>query len=88
MNLEGQKRSPSAAERMRRYRKQRRDGMRYIRIPLHESDIAALTSAGLLSEDQRQDAEALQAAVLGLVYGVADGHIVIKWPARSSRGKP
>jgi hypothetical protein len=62
--------------------------MRYIRSPLHESDIAALTSAKLLSEDQRHDANALQSAVLTLVYGVADGLVAIKWPARSSREAP
>jgi hypothetical protein len=58
----------AAAERMRLYRKRRRDGMRYVRIPLHVTDIDALIRMRLLKEEQRHDAEALQTAVLGLVY--------------------
>jgi hypothetical protein len=58
----------TAAERMRLYRKRRRDGMRYVRVPLHVTDIDALIRMRLLKEEQRQDAEALQAAVLSLVY--------------------
>ena len=62
-------RSPSpAAQRMRRYRKQRRQGLRSVRILLAETDIDALIRMRLLKEDQRQDVEALQTAVLGLVY--------------------
>ena len=53
---------------MRRYRKQRRQGLRYVRIALHVTDIDALIRMRLLKEDQRQDVEALQTAVLGLVY--------------------
>jgi len=66
-------RSPSpAARRMRRYRKQRKQGLRYIPIPLHETDIDALIRMRLLKEDQRQDVEALQTAVLGLLYRAED----------------
>ena len=64
--------SSPAAERMRRYRKLRRQGMQYVRIPLHVTDIDALIRMRLLKEDQRQDPEALQAAVLGLVYRASD----------------
>ena len=53
---------------MRRYRKQRRRGLRSVRILLDETDIDALIRMRLLKEDQRQDVEALQTAVLGLVY--------------------
>jgi hypothetical protein len=53
---------------MRRYRKQRRQGLRYIPIPLHVSEIDALIRMRLLKEEQRQDLEALRAAVLTLVY--------------------
>jgi hypothetical protein len=53
---------------MRLYRKRRRQGLHYVRIPLHVTDVDALIRMRLLKEDQRQDAEALQAAVLGLVY--------------------
>ena len=58
---------------MRLYRKQRRLGLRYVRIALHVTDIDALIRMRLLKEDQRQDVEALQTAVLGLVYRVQEG---------------
>jgi hypothetical protein len=48
---------------MRRYRKQRRRGLKSVRILLDETDIDALIRMRLLKEDQRQDAEALQTAV-------------------------
>ena len=42
--------------------------MRYVRIPLHVTEIDALIRIGRLKEDSRTDAEVLQAAVLSLVY--------------------
>jgi len=57
-----------AAQRMRRYRKRRRQRMQYIPIPLHVSEIDALIRMRLLKDEQRQDVEALQTAVLTLVY--------------------
>ncbi len=60
--------SSPAAQRMRRYRKQRGQGLRSVRILLDKVDIDALIRMRLLKEDQRQDVEALQTAVLGLVY--------------------
>ena len=56
------------AERMRLYRKRQRQGLQYVRILLHVTDIDGLIRMGLLKGDQRTDAVALQAAVLGLVY--------------------
>jgi len=53
---------------MRRYRKHRRQGLRPVRILVDENDIDALIRMRLLKEDQRQDPEALQTAVLGLLY--------------------
>jgi hypothetical protein len=53
---------------MRRYRKQRRQGLRSVRILLDETDIDALIRMRLLTEDQRQDEEALRTAVMTLVY--------------------
>jgi hypothetical protein len=53
---------------MRRYRKQRRQGLRSVRILLDETDIDALIRMRLLKEERRQDVEALQTAVLGLLY--------------------
>jgi hypothetical protein len=57
---------------MRRYRKQRRQGLRSVRILLAEPDIDALIRMRLLKKDQRQDVEALQTAVLGLLYRAED----------------
>jgi hypothetical protein len=54
--------SSPAAQRMRHYRKQRRQGLRSIRILLDETDIDALIRMRLLKEDQRQNVEALQTA--------------------------
>jgi len=64
--------SSPAAQRMRHYRKQRRQGLRSVRILLDETDIDALIRMRLLKKDQRQDVEALQTAVLGLVYRVQE----------------
>jgi hypothetical protein len=63
--------SSPAAQRMRRYRKQRRQGLRPVRILLDEMDIDALIRMGLLKEHQH-DVEALQTAVLGLLYRAED----------------
>ena len=59
---------PTAAERMRLHRKRQRQGLHYVHILLHVTNIDALIHLGLLKDDQRTDADALQAAVLGLVY--------------------
>ena len=60
--------SSPAAQRMRRYRKHRREGLRSVRVPLYETDCDVLIRIGLLKEDQRQDRKALQKALLGLLY--------------------
>ena len=52
----------------RRYRKQRKQGLRSVRILLGETDIDALICMKLLNEDQRQDLNALQKALLELLY--------------------
>ena len=64
--------SSPAAQRMRLYRERRRQRLRYIPIPLHETDIDALIRMRFLKEAQRQDVEALQTAVLGLLYRAED----------------
>ena len=63
-----QARLSPAAERMRAYRKRRREAMRYVRIPLHVTKIDVLIRIGRLKEASRTDAEVLQAAVLSLLY--------------------
>jgi hypothetical protein len=64
--------SSPAAQRMRRYRKQRKQGLRPVRILLDETDVDAFIRLGLLKEDQRQDEEALRTGVMTLVYRAAD----------------
>jgi hypothetical protein len=56
-----------AAERMRLYRRRRQQGVRYIRIPLHVTDIDDLVCTGRLTQHDRQDQEAIERAVLFLI---------------------
>jgi hypothetical protein len=67
-NIPSSRSSSPGAQRMRRYRKQRRLGLRSVRILLDDMDIDALIRMGLLKEHQRQDVEALQTAVTGRLY--------------------
>jgi hypothetical protein len=67
-NIPSSRSSSPTAQRMRRYRKQQKQGLRSVRILLDETDIDALILMGLLKEHQREDVEALQTAVLGLLY--------------------
>ena len=55
-------RSP-AAERMRRHRQRRRDGLRCLVIELRETEIEALIRRGLLKQETRHDANAILAAI-------------------------
>jgi hypothetical protein len=50
------------------YRKRQRQGLQYVHILLHVTEIDTLIHMGLLKDDQRTDADALQTAVLDLVY--------------------
>jgi hypothetical protein len=67
-NIPTSRSSSPAAQRMRHYRKRQRRGLRSVRILLDETDCDALIRMGLLKEHQRHDVEALQTAVLGLLY--------------------
>ena len=49
----------TAAERMRRHRERRRDGLRCLTIELRETEIDALARMGLLSAEMRNDANAV-----------------------------
>jgi hypothetical protein len=71
-NISPSRSSSPAAQRMRRYRKQRKQGLRSVRILLDETDIDALIRMRLLKEERRQDAEALQTAVTALLYRAED----------------
>jgi len=57
---------------MRRYRKERLPGLRWIRMPIDVTDINAFIRIGLLKNDQRQDDEAVRTAVMSLVYRAGD----------------
>jgi hypothetical protein len=60
------------AERMRLYRKRRRQGLRSVRILLRVTDIDEFIRLGLLEEEQRESPEALQAVVLNLLQQIMD----------------
>ena len=51
------------AQRMRRYRARRRRGLSCIRVQLRRSEVEALIACGLLQPAQRQDSNALAAAL-------------------------
>jgi len=56
--------SPSpAAERMRRHRERRRDGMRCLRVELRDTEIDALVRKGLLKPETRHDQNAIADAL-------------------------
>lgn len=48
-----------AAERMRRHRQRRRDGLRCLLIELRETEIDALVSKRLLKQETRKDRNAI-----------------------------
>ena len=52
----------AAAERMRRHRQRRRDGLRCFMIELRETEIDALIRNGLLAAENRQDYDSVQSA--------------------------
>ena len=67
--------SAPAAVRMRLHRKRRREGTHYVRIPLESFEIEGLIRLKVLPKAHREDADALQAAVLTtLVYQALDEH--------------
>jgi hypothetical protein len=49
----------AAAERMRRHRERRRDGLRCLIIELRETEIHALIRKGMLKADARNDPDAI-----------------------------
>ena len=66
-------RSPSSAERMRLHRKRRHRGLRHVGVLLHVTEIEALVRKGYLQSGQRENTEALQAAVCDLLVQVLEG---------------
>jgi hypothetical protein len=70
----------AAAERMRLYRKRRREDMQYVRVLLSAPDIDSLVRMGLLKQERRRDPEALQDAI----WPFSTGSWTIKiYPRRS-----
>jgi hypothetical protein len=53
---------------MRLYRKRRKLALWYIRIPLDGTETDTLIRMRLLKEEQRQDDEALQTAIMTILY--------------------
>lgn len=62
MNEPGLRRSP-AAERMRRHRERRREGLRCVTIELRETEIDILVQKKLLNADARNDARCVREAL-------------------------
>ena len=52
-----------AAERMRRHRERRREGLRCVTVELRETEIDALVQKGLLKTDARNDTRAVREAL-------------------------
>jgi hypothetical protein len=52
-----------AAERMRRHRERRREGLRCVTIELRETEIDTLVQKGLLNADARNNARAVREAL-------------------------
>jgi hypothetical protein len=57
----------TAAERMRRFRTRQRNGLRSVRILLHETEIDSLIDRGFLKEERRHDRAAVQNAIDGFI---------------------
>jgi hypothetical protein len=53
----------AAAERMRRHRERRRDGLRCLTIELREAEIDALARNGFLKTDARNDPYSIEMAL-------------------------
>jgi hypothetical protein len=62
----------TAAERMRLLRIRRRNGLRYMRVLLHETEIDSLIDKGFLKEERREDQDAVQNAINAFIcYALA-----------------
>ena len=53
----------AAAERMRRHRQRRRDGLRCLNVELRETEIDTLIRKGLLKQETRNDPYAVREAL-------------------------
>src|SRR6476660_4203909 len=62
---------PSSTERSRRHRQRRRRGTRCITVAVNELEVSALIFKGYLPEEDRNDAEAIKAAIEGVISDIA-----------------
>ena len=69
--------SSPAAERMRLHRKRRREGMQYVQIPLHKSEVEDLIRLGLLQREQREDGGRAAERPAGMHIDVFDGDFLL-----------
>ena len=53
----------TAAERMRRHRERRRDGLRCVTLDVHDGEIDALARRGFLKDDARNDLRSIEIAL-------------------------
>ena len=53
----------AAAERMRRHRERRRDGLRCVTLDVHDGEIDALARRGFLKSDTRNDFRSIEMAL-------------------------
>ena len=53
----------AAAERMRRHRERRRDGLRCVTLDVHDGEIDALARRGFLKADARNDLRSIEMAL-------------------------
>ena len=64
----------SVAERMRVYRTRRQNGLRCVRILLHETEVDLLIEKGFLKRERRRDPKAVQDAIGGFIcYALGPG---------------
>jgi hypothetical protein len=63
MGAKSRRESVSPAERMSLHRRRRRNGLRCIRILLHETEIDSLIEKGFLTPERRHDQDAVEAAI-------------------------
>ena len=63
--------APSSTERSRRHRQRRRRGTRCITVAVNELELSALIFKGYLPEEDRNDAEAIKAAIEGVISDIA-----------------
>jgi hypothetical protein len=63
--------SRSSVERTRRHRQRRRQGTRCITVAVNELEVSALIAKGYLPEEDRNDAEAIKAAIEGVISDIA-----------------